>query len=113
MADKARDVKAKLLDNMTAKVDAHEDAERFVSLKRAKGDRKATPVAPGGDDYPWGLRLSLDAGTLDKLGLTKLPKVGATLRLECKAKVVAVSQNASEAQTQKSVELQITDACLD
>lgn len=113
---KADAVKAKLLDKVTAGVKA-DDADRYVSMKRTakqkKGSNEPVPMPPG-EDYPWGLRLSLNKESLDKLGMSKLPRVGETFELEAKVQVVAVSENKSLGGDQsRSVDLQITDCCLE
>lgn len=62
--------------------------------------------------YPYGLRLRLDNIVVDKLGIG-LPKVGEKLMIEAYVEVVSVSANESKQGMQKSIELQITDMCLE
>ncbi len=65
------------------------------------------------DDYPWGLRLSLDGDALKKLGI-ELPKVGDLMALGGMAKVVGVSTRESEGgESHSHVDLQITDLGLE
>ncbi len=60
------------------------------------------------DDYPWGLRITLNNETLKKLGIT-LPKVGAEMLLAGKVKVLSTSTREDGDETNSSVDLQITD----
>jgi len=61
------------------------------------------------DDYPWGLRISLNGDALKKLGID-LPKVGEMLAIGGLAKVCAVSTREHEGgESHSNVELQITD----
>lgn len=64
--------------------------------------------------YPWGLSVTLDNDTLDKLALT-LPTVGKTLTLIARVAVISVSSNqeSSDGGPNRSVTLQITDLCLE
>jgi hypothetical protein len=66
-----------------------------------------------GPQYPWGLSLSLDNESLDKLGVENLPKVGATMRLEARVSVSSVSSNEGMDKTvRRSVSLQVTAMAL-
>lgn len=61
------------------------------------------------DDYPYGLRLSLNSEQLKKLGIDT-PAVGSMLQLGGMAKVVSSSTYEDEGEEPRSrVELQITD----
>jgi hypothetical protein len=62
--------------------------------------------------YPYGLRLNLDNASVDKLGVA-LPKVGEKLMIEAYVEVVSVSAHDSKDGMRKSIELQITDLCLE
>lgn len=64
------------------------------------------------EEYPYGLRLSLDNNTLEKLSVS-IPDVGESLSLSGIAKVIAKSINESEGKKSVYVELQITDLALD
>lgn len=64
-------------------------------------------------EYPYGLCLTLDGDTLDKLGIKKLPAVGTTVGITAVAKVSRVSESEmADESTERSVELQITDAAI-
>ncbi len=85
-------------------------AEKMVDLKRSKKEKKAAeqPGKIGGDDYHYGLHVSLGDEELEKLGIHTLPKVGSKMHMHAHAHVTSVSQNASEGgETNRRVELQL------
>lgn len=87
------------------------------SMKLPPSEKEPEPetaIAPR-EDYPWGLRLHLDAQQLEQLGIKDLPDVGLEVQLVAKAKVTSVNMGASEGtkKVHKSVSLQITDLGLD
>jgi hypothetical protein len=64
--------------------------------------------------YPYGLSLYLNDETLEKLGLTDLPKVGSTMLAQITVTVTGTSQRATQSgkdgeTTNTCVDLQITD----
>lgn len=69
--------------------------------------------ADGGPKYPWGLSVSLDDETLEKLGITSLPTVGQKMRLMAIVEVCSTSQHANQEGTDKCVSLQITQMALE
>lgn len=88
----------------------------MISLKLAKSKKNTSPevaIDSSREDYPWGTRIDLNKETLDKLGIKTLPAVGSELVIECKVKVIAVRESASERDTSRSIELQITDMDLE
>lgn len=61
-----------------------------------------------GPDYPYGLSLNLEHEHLTKLGMDKLPKVGATMRVHAKAVVTSVSQSDNHrGKPSRRIELQL------
>ena len=61
------------------------------------------------DEYPWGLRISLNSDALKKMG-SELPKVGDMMAIAGLAKIVGVSTRESEGgESHSHVDLQITD----
>ncbi len=86
-------------------------------MKRTAKEQKATAVGiaePSKDEYPYGLRISLQKSELVKLGMKNLPKVGDEFQIEAKAKVVSVrASDHAEYGDDASCELQITDLALD
>lgn len=92
-------------------------------LKSVKIDKKAreekyaeTSIASEGPTYPYGLQLSLDDETIEKLGLS-LPEVGKDMALLARVKVTAVSSSedsyGGKTEKRRSVSLQITEMCLE
>lgn len=95
-------------------------ADKLVSMKLDKSDREITKPMEATPDlpvYPWGLQVRLDEHSLDKLGIDTLPKVDSERMLIARVKVVGVSANEQNSdmgkQKHKSVELQITEMCLE
>ncbi|QDL30765.1 capsid staple protein [Serratia liquefaciens] len=60
------------------------------------------------DEYPWGLRFTLNNDTLEKLGI-QLPKVGEVVTVGGMAKVLSVSTRTEGDKAESSVDLQFTD----
>jgi hypothetical protein len=89
----------------------------MISLKQSAKKMKAgeSPIAMDieHDEYPYGTRIDLNKDTLEKLKIKTLPAVGDEIMIECKAKVIAVRESASQHDTSRSVELQITDMDLE
>ncbi len=88
----------------------------LVSMKKSKAEKKAsTPMVEqsSGEDYPYGLSISLDADTIKKLGLGDSLKVGDVVELRAKAKVRSMSQSSSEGRESRDLSLQITDLCVE
>jgi hypothetical protein len=83
---------------------------KLVNMKLDAKAREKTPATIAADQpvYPWGLSLTLDNDSLEKLGID-LPKVGKTLMVTARVDVTGVSSNESESGKNRSVSLQITD----
>ncbi|MCC3733707.1 hypothetical protein LLS47_12290 [Rouxiella badensis] len=60
------------------------------------------------DDYPWGLRVTLNNDVMQKLGIP-LPKVGSEMMLIGKVKVLSTSTRQDGEETNNNCDLQITD----
>lgn len=91
-----------------------------MQMPKKKIEEQVATESPAADMpiYPWGLQVRLDEDSLDKLGMEKLPAVDGELMLIAKVKVVGVSSNEHSSNGKgkhkhKSVELQITDLCLE
>lgn len=83
----------------------------MVSMEMTAEERKEQGYddKEEGEKYPYGLRISLDDGTLEKLGLTQPPKVGAEFTLTAKVKCTSTrSYQDEEGEPESSAELQIT-----
>lgn len=65
--------------------------------------------------YPWGLCLTLNDDSLDKLGMDKLPEIGTKMRLVAMVEVTGVSASTYQGAEEKrsSVDLQVTDMAID
>lgn len=82
------------------------------SMKITKADREARKksydcVPMSGDDYPYGLRVSLDEDAMKKLGITKLPKTGSYVTLVAECCVQSTSVNDRDGKEERRMELQI------
>jgi len=65
--------------------------------------------------YPYGLTITLDNETLDKLEMGSLPKVGKTMTLIAAVTVTSVSssEDSGDHEVRRNVSLQITDMALE
>ena len=60
--------------------------------------------------YPYGLMIRLNDESLEKVGLTELPKVGTKIQITAMCEVVSTSSRQDQSgEDESSVELQITD----
>jgi hypothetical protein len=67
-------------------------------------------ASPDRPEYPYGLQIGLDNESLDKLGLSTLPEVGAEVDITARAVVQTVRvENYQNGKTERRVDLQITD----
>lgn len=76
-----------------------------------KSEHKAI-AALDAPEYPYGLRLDLGGESLEKLGVTSLPKVGDVMTITAKVRVTGARQHEDEGtkgKVHKSMSLQITD----
>lgn len=81
------------------------------SMKLSKTEKQINEVAMDSrPEYPYGLSISLDNDSLDKLDLKSLPGVGTEMVLEAKVKVTSASVSEYEGDGErKNMSLQITD----
>lgn len=82
------------------------------SIKLPKSKRatdNSLPSPDTRDGYPYGTRIELQDESLNALGIKELPEVGSIMMIECKVTVVGARQSASENNTTRTLELQITD----
>ena len=94
---------------------------RLVSMERTDEEKidaleTCAPALKDQPDYPWGLRVSLEEGSLKKLeaaGLEGQPEVGDYIDLRCFARVICVSSNETDAGPNRRVELQIEQIALE
>ena len=88
---------------------------KFVSMEQTTAERaEAMPSpAPEGPRYPWGLALTLDNASLEKLEIDKLPAVGGELVLVAKVKVTRVESREYDTGKSRELGLQITHLALE
>lgn len=80
--------------------------------KESKKDKSAVVSPSRGEDYPYGMRISLDHDSLEKLGMHEgaMPSVGDEMHIHAKTKVQRTSEDQHEGDSKKKrhIELQIT-----
>ena len=74
--------------------------------------KESNEVASDSPRYPWGLQLSLDDDSLDKLGIG-LPDIGESMLVVAIARVESVSEHKNGSETTRSVSMQIEKLSLD
>lgn len=97
-------------------------AAKLVSMKQTKKEIEekysTKPADVDAPIYPYGLQVRLGEDELEKLGLSKLPEAGSELVLVARVVVTGSSVNthangSGQTHKHKSLELQITDLCLE
>ena len=84
-------------------------ALKDMKLSPEESRESDTMLAESEPEYPYGLRLSLNKATLEKLGITGSPEIGAAFSLQASATVVSVSAYQHEGEEpSRNVDLQIT-----
>jgi hypothetical protein len=93
---------------------------KLTDMKRTAADKKAEDAKYeghklGGDDYPYGLSISLDHHSLKKLGMhDSLPKVGSKLKLQAHAHVKSAREEMREGgKKHRHVELELRHMAVD
>lgn len=72
-------------------------AKTSAEVKEEADERSDSSPARLIEKYPWGLSVSFDQDTLDKLGLSgSLPDVGSTFKFSAEAKITSISSSESE-----------------
>ena len=80
----------------------------LTSMKRSKPESSETEVET--PEYPYGLSISLDDESMNKLGLGELPAVGDEMMVMAKVKVKSAGESEYEGEEKsRNVTLQITD----
>ena len=75
---------------------------------------QVNPSVADGPKYPWGLCITLNDDSLDKLGVKTLPAAGTEVTIVAKATVTGTSERQTEGEgTKASMDLQITDMQID
>jgi hypothetical protein len=73
----------------------------------------AMPMVDNKPRYPYGLCICLNEESMEKLGIDELPEVGTMIHGMFMAKVTSVRANATEENTSKGMDLQITHLALE
>jgi hypothetical protein len=85
----------------------------MINMKMSREEAKEYNTIEANHDapeYPYGLRIDLNDDSLEKLGITALPKVGTEMTMTCKVTVTSVSAyDRQGGEAEQSVCLQITD----
>lgn len=75
---------------------------------------QVNPTAADGPKYPWGLCITLNDDSLEKLGVKTMPAVGTEVTIVAKAQVTGTNERQSEnGESYSSMDLQITDLQID
>jgi hypothetical protein len=84
---------------------------KMADLKMTKTEKKESmPCSVDNQpNYPYGTKLHLDSASLDKLGMSKLPKVGAKVMVSAIGVVTSVSQHESKNNDSRNVEIQLQE----
>ena len=83
----------------------------MIDMKQTAEEAQENSPEVGQDApmYPYGLRISLDDGALEKLGVTTLPKVGSKIQITAMCEVCSTSEYSDQAgEKEANVSLQIT-----
>lgn len=90
----------------------------LVSMKLKPREKEATDriypsMSSTEPEYPWGLQITLEEEQLKALGITALPKVGATVTITARAEICRTAEYDSQGDgEQRSIGLQITEIAL-
>lgn len=81
-----------------------------LTKAEAKEESGVEPYLP---KYPYGLTLYLNDETLEKLGMTEMPKVGSVLQLQAMVTVTGTSQRAQQTEKESGEPDETTTSCVD
>jgi hypothetical protein len=84
----------------------------LINMQQSAEEAKeyAQPSVEDAPKYPWGLCITLNDDSLDKLGVKGLPAGGTEVTIIAKATVSRTSENQTQSgETERSLDLQITD----
>ncbi len=80
----------------------------LVNMRRSKKERKSAEKAMDEQPaVPWGLSITLDDESLDKLGFKKLPDVGDRMVVAAIGTVKPVSERSSERDKNRDVSIEL------
>lgn len=91
---------------------------KLTNLKLTKKERKAAGEVPkeaeSKEAYPWGLSITLETESIDKLGLDlKSFKINEKIKIGAIAEVIGISNDKTEDGDRKTIRLQIQKIGLD
>lgn len=87
---------------------------KSMKISKSSQETMAKPAMLEAPQYPYGLSIRLDNDSLEKLGMSDLPKAGKKMKLMAMVEVVGSSQHTMKGgKDMKSVELQITSMGLE
>jgi hypothetical protein len=87
---------------------------KMADMKMTKSEKKDTiPSVADTPNYPYGLCLRLDNASLEKLGITTLPKVGAKVMVTGMGVITSVSSHESKSNDSRNVEIQLQELAVD
>lgn len=78
--------------------------KRSDADKKAQAERMMEPMSPGGPDYPYGVRLRLEAPELKKLGIDRMPVQGDKYRVGGEFHVTGTAQEDTDQNSDRRVE---------
>lgn len=78
-----------------------------MSAEERKNGGPETAAVPK-EDYPYGLRVRLNSDSIEKVGMTELPKVGTKMVMLARVEVVSTGQYQTDSGKDQNMELQIT-----
>ncbi len=84
-------------------------SQHLVDMRRSKKERKLNEAAISSDQpaIPYGLSITLDDKSLDKLGFKTLPNVGDRMVVAAIGRVESVSERTSERTKDRDVHIQL------
>jgi hypothetical protein len=81
-----------------------------MTMSAEEAKEETQPKAADAPKYPWGLCITLNDDSLEKLGLDKLPAVETEVMIIAKAVVSRFSEYQTQGgESERSLDLQITD----
>lgn len=86
--------------------------ESLINMQQTAEEAKeyTEPKASDAPKYPWGLCITLNDDSLEKLGVDTLPAVDTVVTIVAKAQVSRTSEYQTQGgENQRSIDLQITD----
>jgi hypothetical protein len=88
----------------------------LINMQQSAEEAKeyTEPSVADAPKYPWGLCITLDDDSLEKLGVKTLPTVETVVTIVAKATVSRISENQTQGgESERSMDLQITDLQID